>query len=379
MAQTPISVAIVTGSLSRQAGGLFHSVRQLAQGLEAEGVRVGVFGLRDADTEKDLSAWGPIEPVALHPTPTAGVGFAKGLHAALSSFQPSIIHQHGIWQGFSRTVSAWSSKVPTVVSPRGMLDPWAIQNSNFKKKLAWCGWEEKNLIEAASIHALAESEAEAIKQAIPTANIVVIPNAVSLPKETTKSGKNSGKRSLLFLGRIHPKKGLRELVLQWSQLSLVQRNAWSVTVAGPDEGGHRKELESLVKELKLEGSFNFIGPVIAGAKDALLRESDAFILPSHSEGLPMSVLEAWSYGLPVLMTKACNLPEGFSANAALEIDHDPSAKKLALALSRDRLEILGQNGTTLVKTRFALPMIVRSHLENYQTLLEHRREVRCQN
>ena len=370
MRQTPISVAIVTGSVSRQAGGLFHSVRQLAQGLEAEGVRVGVFGLRDADTEKDLSAWGPIEPVVLHPTPTAGVGFAKGLNAALSSFQPSIVHQHGIWQGFSRTVSAWSSSVPTVVSPRGMLDPWAIQNSNLKKKLAWYGWEERNLTNAASIHALAENEAEAIKQAIPMAKIVVIPNAVSLPKERTKPRRNSGKRSLLFLGRIHPKKGLRELVLQWSQLSLDRQNAWSVTIAGPDEGGHRKELESLVAELNLGGSFNFVGPVIAGAKDALLRKSDAFILPSHSEGLPMSVLEAWSYGLPVLMTKACNLPEGFSANAALEIDHNPSARRLAVALSHDSLEGIGQNGIALVKSRFTLSKIVRSHVENYRTLLE---------
>lgn len=370
MRQTPISVAIVTGSVSRQAGGLFHSVRQLAQGLEAEGVRVGVFGLRDADTEKDLSAWGPIEPVVLHPTPTAGIGFAKGLNAALSSFQPSIVHQHGIWQGFSRTVSAWSSSVPTVVSPRGMLDPWAIQNSNLKKKLAWYGWEERNLTNAASIHALAENEAEAIKQAIPMAKIVVIPNAVSLPKKRTKPRRNSGKRLLLFLGRIHPKKGLRELVLQWSQLSLDRQNAWSVTIAGPDEGGHRKELESLVEELNLGSSFNFVGPVIAGAKDALLRESDAFILPSHSEGLPMSVLEAWSYGLPVLMTKACNLPEGFSANAALEIDHNPSARRLAVALSHDSLEGIGQNGIALVKSRFALSNIVRSHVENYRTLLE---------
>ncbi len=372
MAPQAPSIAIVTGSVSRLAGGLFYSVRQLARGLDEAGARVAVFGLRDDQTDADVDAWKPLSPVVLNPMPTRGIGFAKGLHEALTAFRPTIIHQHGIWQAYSKTVSHWSQTVPTVISPRGMLDPWALQNANYKKRLAWYAWEGKNLRSAACIHALAESEATAVKTILPHANVPVIPNAVEMPALAAKKPHRDGKKNLLFLGRLHPKKGLKELIGQLSNLETDLRKDWTVTIAGPDEDGHKAELERDITARDLADVVDFVGPAFGPKKEALLQQADAFILPSHSEGLPMAVLEAWAYGLPVLMTKACNLPEGFTAGAALEIDHDAAGVRLAAALNHPDLKTVGQRGRELAQSRFALPAIVNAHLTNYDVLLAKR-------
>jgi len=340
-----LSVAFITGSLSRRAGGLFHSVRQLAKGLQEIDVRVGVFGLRDADSEEDLLEWHPIEPVLLNALPSVSVGFAFKLNAALREFKPNIIHQHGIWQGYSQTVSTWARTVPTVISPRGMLDPWAMENSKFKKKIAWHTWERRNLQGASCIHTLASNEAAAVREILPQANIKVIANAVEFPEQQRRTIHSGEKRKLLFLGRIHPKKGLSELVDQWSNLPDDIRATWSVIIAGPDEGGHRLNLEMKIASIGLESSFDFVGPVVGIEKDRLLRKANAFILPSHSEGLPMAILEAWSYGLPVL-------------------------KVLANALRHSDLSSVGKKGLALVQQNFALPKIINAHFENYHSLLK---------
>jgi poly(glycerol-phosphate) alpha-glucosyltransferase len=122
-----------------------------------------------------------------------------------------------------------------------------------------------------------------------------------------------------------------------------------------------------------ESSVLFLGPVFGETKDRLLRMADAFILPSFSEGLPMSVLEAWAYRLPVLMTDQCNLPEGFSANAALRIGTDVASISDGMAtLVRSPiadLRCLGQNGRRLVELRFTWPQVVRQVKEVYAWVL----------
>jgi poly(glycerol-phosphate) alpha-glucosyltransferase len=177
--------------------------------------------------------------------------------------------------------------------------------------------------------------------------------------ESKDTQSTEGKKTLLFLGRIHPKKGLVGLIRAWAEIQnpksgINNSKDWQLVIAGWDQGGHEEELKSLCGELGLRvfsrldagdlklNSYKlktpppeaeatdvvFWGPAFGPEKEALLRSASAFVLTSFSEGLPMSVLEAWSYGLPVLMNPECNLQEGFACGAALEIRHSQAASSL---------------------------------------------------
>ncbi|NJM38461.1 MAG: glycosyltransferase, partial [Akkermansiaceae bacterium] len=232
-----------------------------------------------------------------------------------------LLHTHGLWADTSRAVTQVGRrrKIPWLVSPHGMLDPWALANSGWKKRIARLLFEDAHLKNAACLHALCQSEMESIRAFGLRGPICTIPNGVSLPDFEKKSD-DSGKKSLLFLGRLHPKKGLVNALEAWAKLPKTTRNAWQFLVAGWDQGGHGDELKQLSRERGISDSVEFLGSVFGQAKADLLSRADAFILPSFSEGLPIAILEAWAYRLPVVMTDFCNLPEGFQAGAAMRID-----------------------------------------------------------
>jgi poly(glycerol-phosphate) alpha-glucosyltransferase len=129
----------------------------------------------------------------------------------------------------------------------------------------------------------------------------------------------------------------------------------------------------LSTELGLDAAVQFTGPVFGSEKARLLHAADAFILASHSEGLPMAVLEAWSHGCPVLMTGACNLLEGFSAGAAIEITTDPAmmAPVIAASLADPNLPRLGVAGRRLVTERFSWDRVGRDFADVYSWLAGH--------
>jgi poly(glycerol-phosphate) alpha-glucosyltransferase len=261
-----------------------------------------------------------------------------------------------------------------------MLDPWAIRNSYWKKSLAALLYENRHLQGAACIHALCHREALAIRAYGLTNPIAVIPNAVELPDllvepsfpEWSKSLPNCA-RVLLFLGRLHPKKGLPSLLEAWKRVCFSADEEWFLVVAGWDQDGHRAELERMVDSLGITASVRFVGPQFGEQKKATLRRADGFVLPSHSEGLPMAVLEAWAYGLPVLMTPQCNLAEGFDAGAALSIDLDPSSISYGLTtffnLGAESRVRMGNNGRSLVRDFFTWETVAMQVTDVYQWVL----------
>jgi poly(glycerol-phosphate) alpha-glucosyltransferase len=145
-------------------------------------------------------------------------------------------------------------------------------------------------------------------------------------------------------------------------------------IAGWDEGGHEAELRQLVEALKLGEAVHFVGPQFDSQKAASLAFADGFVLPSLSEGLPMAVLEAWAHRVPVLMTSQCNLPEGFAADAALEIalEADRMAEGIAAFLGLPEVErrAIGDRGRRLVEERFAWHGIATQMAKVYRWLVE---------
>ncbi len=207
--------------------------------------------------------------------------------------------------------------------------------------------------------------------------IAVIPNGVNLPGSGEPPAQpdfiRADRRTLLYLGRLHPKKGLKELIEAWA---LVKAEAptlaqdWQLVVAGWDDGGHRARLGQLAADLGLAADVTFPGALHGASKAGALAHADAFILPSYSEGLPVAVLEAWAYATPVFMTAACNLPEGFAAEAAVEITTAPEeiASTLTSHLGDRHFLALGRNGRALVAEKFTWSRIAHLQRDVYRWL-----------
>lgn len=376
--------------LSRSSGGLYCAVSSLFRAMSGKKIDIAVYGSDDPFVAEDRMAWDPV--------PTATYRSFGPLHSSwtlremLLKRNADLVHQHGIWLDDQWVALQWQKKTsrPVVISPHGMLDPWAVRNSAWKKKLVGWLFANESLRKAACIHALCQSEAEAVRTYGLKNPVAVIPNGVVLPDfdhSTFNFQRPTRRRRLLFLGRIHPKKGLKELIEAWSLVQGAWRDDWELIIAGWDDGGHLDGLKTQASSLRLHWSVEelasdfcsrpstlyFLGPKFGEEKDALLRSVDAFILPSFSEGLPMSLLEAWSYGLPVVMTPQCNIPLGFEQGAAVRID--PETESIAeglrqfFSLPDDEQKAMGLRGRRMVEEQFTWEKIAEDMCSVYKWVL----------
>lgn len=378
--QEPNTVGFLTASLSARAGGIATSMTATINALGRLGLDTCVFGLKDDGFGAESLPYLCARVRAVGSWPTPAFRLAPALDRALLENQIDILHLQGLWLYPSIAAIRWRQRTdrPVVISPHGMLDPWALKNSAWKKRVALTLFERQNLDGAACIHALNRSEMLACRELGLKNPVAIIPNGVDLPDGAFSPGSpdcltDEERRILLFLGRIHPKKGLSETIAAWAkaqrQYPSLDRD-WVLVLAGWGDGGHVEKLERQVVDLDLQESVRFVGPVFGLEKSRLLARADAFILASHSEGQPMAVLEAWAYGIPVLMSRACNLSEGFSAGAAIELPTEPApmAPILANALRDPALMQLGTAGRKLVAKRFAWSRVAQDLAAVYDWL-----------
>lgn len=364
-----MKVVMLTPSVSQLAGGLFDAVRGLARGLAvAEDIDVRVYGLRDAATAQDLLSWEPVPLSVFDARGPLAFGFAPGLLSALLREDADLVHVHGLWTFQSLACLRWAERTgkPYIVSPHGMLDGWAIRNSLWKKRLAGQLYQYRHLHRATALHALSGEERRAFSQFGLSRPVVTLGNGVevmdgdndaSAPEWTKDLPADAG--VLLYLGRMHPKKNLLCLLDAWDELRTDTHNWWLV-LAGWDQGGYENELKRFVQDRSIQRVF-FAGPQFGLEKRRTLAWAQGLILPSLSEGLPMSVLEAWTHRLPVLITPECNLPEGFAAEAAVRLGTDKGAILAGLrtffALTPGVRSRMGQRGRELVERGYSWPGI----------------------
>lgn len=364
-----MKAVFLLSSVSPRGGGVTEVARQLLRQLSASAeIDVEVVGLQDDETASCLADW---QTLPMHTCKVIGptsFGYAPELLNTLRDTRADLVHAHGLWMYSSLANLRFASRHrPYLVSPHGMLDPWALRNSRWKKQVALALFERLHLDRAACLHALCTAELDAMRTLGLRNPICVVPSGVVLPVPPDHKSRDDsvldvqpGQRALLHLGRIHPKKGLSELL---EALSLVYRQSsqssdeWVLRVVGWEGlSGYQRELEDKAASLRLGHRVKFLGPMYGLKKAAALGAADAFVLASRSEGMPIAVLEAWAYGLPVLMTPECNLPEGFDCGAAIPIEADIGSLADGLqALFRmsalERREI-GQRGRSLVARSF---------------------------
>jgi poly(glycerol-phosphate) alpha-glucosyltransferase len=394
-------------SVSRADGGIFEAECALQRELHlGQGVQVNVVGMEDRYTAMDASRWLPLKPRVIKVQGPGAFGYSPDLLPALDP-KADLLYAATLWKHPSWAALQWAERTgkPMLVAPHGSLDSWALANAAWKKRIASVLFKGRQLRRAACLRALSQAEVDSFRAYGLTNPIAIIPNGVVLPDFHKLSTldvagpavasqplrRPSTPRTLLFLGRIHPKKGLPNLIHAFKKaldaLPSTLDQSWQLVIAGWDQVGHERELMELCEELgirverrqsSVEGQQSdadilLWGPAFGREKEDLLRSADAFILPSLSEGLPMSVLEAWAYGLPVVMTPECNLPEGFAADAAIRIETDAESIALGLAalftMSNEDRCSMGQRGRVLVTERFTWQTVARQMREVYDWML----------
>ncbi|MEK1886699.1 MAG: glycosyltransferase [Phyllobacterium sp.] len=304
-----------------------------------------------------------------------------GLNASkvLGSVLPdaSFIHLHGVWEPILRHAAriARSLNIPYCVQPHGMLDVWSMQQKRLKKRAALILGYRKMLNGAKFIHALNADEANLLEPLGLTPPRLVIPNGIfleefaELPAEgyfAERIPQLRGKRVVLFLSRLHTKKGLDILARAFALLAKSHPDV-DLAVAGPD-GGAKDGFVSLVAQLGITNRVHLTGPIYGAEKLRALVDATCFCLPSRQEGFSVAITEALACGLPVVISEACHFPEVRTAHAGTVVSLDPSDVAASLANILDNpamANIMGENGKRLVRDNYTWPRVAELTLQGY--------------
>jgi glycosyltransferase involved in cell wall biosynthesis len=287
------------------------------------------------------------------------------------------LHIHGLWEQSTTaaTNAARALRKPYVLSAHGMLEKWALRNKRLKKAIYAALAERANVRGAACLHALTQAEAQDYRRFGASSPIAVIPNGVAIPQTLDSEPFFSAfpslkeKKIVLFLGRIHFKKGLDILVESWSSIAQQWPEAHLV-LAGPDFEGTRAKIEALIAERGLTERVSFTGMLRDELKWSALAAAQCFILPSYSEGLSVSTLEAMGAGLPVIVTEQCNLPDVALHETGWVIPSNPeaitSALQECLQNSPAVNQRIGDRGRKLVHDKYNWSSVARQMSEVYR-------------
>jgi len=296
--------------------------------------------------------------------------------------QADIVHDHGVWlhTNWSSVRMAGRAGRPVVRSPRGMLSPWALRRSRAAKRLLWKLSERRLFERTALVHLTSELEEREVRQLGITARTVVIPNGIDLDGEYAPSRiadarvagipEADGRRVVLFLSRIHPKKGLDLLCRAWSELSPDLRAL--LLIAGPGDEDSLRELRGWLAEQPGPPA-RYIGSVAGDRKLSLLSAAWLLVLPSHSENYGMVVAEALASGTPVLTSTEVPWselePAGCGWVTQLRVDAFAQALQRALHLPQEEHELMRVRARILVDASHSLQSVITRMERSYKEVV----------
>jgi len=376
---------VITG-ISRKSGGPSRSVQGLVVELNVVGVEACLLTLRHGD-----DPW--LEGVS---------HFVNGepFENVVNRIKPDIVHLHGIWNFALHRCAIvcrrW--RIPYVIAPRGMLEPWSLKQKWLKKRLARWLYQDRDLKGAAALHATAESEAEQFKKLGFKNPVIVSPNGVNVPsfdignKQSAlelqlKTRTNADARRILFVSRMHPKKGVLELVEAWGALNNstcstcpTWLNNWKVelvyTVSGEFEKEYEAKVKARVNEQGLQDQFSFTGALNDEEKWKAYARADLFVLPTYSENFGIVVAEALWAGVPVITTKGTPWQELEDRKCGWWIDAGVNplvaALKDAISLSDLERHEMGARGRSLIDEKYTWAAVVKPMIVGYEEIVEER-------
>jgi glycosyltransferase involved in cell wall biosynthesis len=362
----------VVPAITEEAAGPSYSVPRLCESLI------------DASIEVELAAldWAPM-PVPLPYLRTFPLGrgprrlglspkMRRWLEYEVTSGRADIIHNHSLWMmpNVYPGNAVRGSHCPLVVSPRGTLSDWALGRNAMQKKIFWHAFQAPMLRVATCFHATAESEYEDIRRLGFKQPVCIIPNGIDVPPLARTQ--KSGRKQLLYLGRIHPTKGIDNLLHAWKEVE-DRFPEWELCIAGPDNRGYLSEMQALAVQLRLKRA-EFSGPLFGKDKLRAYRAASLFVLPTHSENFGMTVAEALAAGTPAIVTKGAPWAGLVKQEAGwwIDIGVDPLVACLgdALATSPTNLAEMGRTGRDWMLRDYSWEHIGSQFTEIYRWLLE---------
>lgn len=336
-------------------GGIARSVPRLAKALAACGESVILIGPRSQSMTFDVASFGNMD-VRLADSSNELKRLLKDSIQSLPKGD-AVVYHAGVWSPWNHlcATTARRAGIPYIASPRSSLDPWALRHRGLKKQLAWWLYAKKDLNAAAGIHATAEIEAEHIRRAGVKAPVFVVPHGIDLPPDGFGANRSTnGLKRLLFLSRLHPKKGLEDLIEAFAKLS---NTDWELVIAGNDEDGYCQKLRALAAAWQAHERIHFHGPVSDNDKWQLYASSDAFVLPSYSENFGLVVAEALACGVPVVTTTATPWHD-LTANGCgwcipTGTEDLQNTLREVCALDREQLQAMGHKGRLWMQEEFS--------------------------
>jgi len=372
-------------------GGPPHSVLGLCRSLIRAGVDVEVFTTTANGDDPLPPAPDGVDyqgvraryfPLAWPRRYWRAAGLADALDRAVTG--ADLVHVHGLWNltAWAGVRAARNAGVPYVISPRGMFQTDAMARRHALKTIAYWAAERRHLEGAVLLHATSDAEARSLSAVGP--RVALIANGVEARTATPAQIADVRRRFSLpdqadvitFVGRLHPIKRLDLLAGAFTRLRREDRQAYLV-VAGPDEGGYRRQVEPLF--LEVADRVRWTGAVEGDQKWALLATSRAVVQCSNSESFGLSVAEALGAGVPVVVTDRGAWADVSSVGCGDVVAHDVAAIAAALARLLDRPDearAMGERGRAWVRRAFAWDDIGSAMRREYDALVSHGEGVR---
>ena len=237
---------------------------------------------------------------------------------------------------------------------------------------AWQLYQHRDLVSSHCLHATSENEAVEFRRLGFKQPIILVPNGVSLPKSIAadETAGSSGVREVLFLSRIHPVKGLPNLIEAWQH---AKRPGWRLSIVGSDEDGHKAELQQQIIQNGLRDSVAIYDAVHSEAKWTLLRNADVVVLPSFSENFGIVVAEALAVCTPVITTTGTPWDRVVNNDCGWYVE--PTTEGLlsgltdAMQQSPSKLRLMGERGREWVLSTYAWSDIGHRMISAYAQLL----------
>lgn len=352
----------IVGSIDKSAGGPSRSVPQTCENVSKLGIEI------------ELITRPSENPVKVNVSDNFKLKFysikeLREVGKKLSKNEISLVHLQHVWDPYIHIIARAARKkgIPYIITPRGMLEPWIMNRHPLKKKIAMWLYQRKDIEKAAYLHATCEMEKENIRKLGFKNPMVVIPNGIEISHAKQKPEWKEV-RNILFMSRVHPKKGIELLI---EAIAGIQNKQLKLIVAGEGDESYVEELKQLCKEKNVSEQIEFAGGVYGEEKWELYHASDLFVLPTYSENFGIVVAEALATGLPVITTTGTPWQELVTEKCGwwidLAVENLQKAITEALQLEPEELKAMGVRGEKLIMEKYNIQVVANKIYEFYQT------------
>ena len=356
-------------SIDLSSGGPSRSVPMLAKGLAELGVDITLMAIRSENMNIHALEGTSVKLKVISPSFSR-----REIAKFLADERFELIQIQSVWEMPYHKVMVEARKlnIPYIVTPRGMLEPWSLSQKKWKKRLAWWLYQRNDVQKSACVFTTAKMEAEHVSALGITTCKAVIPNGIETVGYPCKSSIEGVKKQVLFLSRVHVKKGIELLFDAWKRIHS-EFAGWQLLVIGNGEAEYIHSLENRVENLGLKDCIKILPPVFGNDKIQIYQESALFCLPSYSENFGMAIAEAMSCGTPVITTTNCpwnilnDTKTGWCID--LSVDNLENALREAMGMDANALYDMGQRASKLIYDNFDYRSVTRKTLRLYEWLL----------